>query len=365
VLLADTVPAQTNKATPPDRQYDSRVQMHSTPTALLAPVDRVETRKPAREFFERDLMVPSDIPQESQVKPNEPRLKATQERQPNKNWILLPTPEKNDEGTTTDQQKETDPSGWGWLADDVRARQQKEKETADQEQTNLEEKNNEFQPPSVLKKEAGDSKTDGIFLDITFKPVSASIPTKEKEEAGNTSTLDKDRDDRKNQKDGPTSAENPRNHASVDPSGRQKFGADATWGNHSRRDENSTVIGALPQTEDLLSISKPEIKKPVLGLDLPDFKRDGDVGGSAVVRPESGRPEIVRRNFDTAADFQPVPAVPVRDLGNTLWAGDLSGKTPFGDSTSFTPEPGVTPSRSIESLNASELQKPAATPWLK
>jgi hypothetical protein len=177
-LLVGPARALTNTSARPGRQYDGRIRMHATPVPLLAPDNNLETRKGAPESIERDLTIPSDAPQESQIRPNGLRLKAMQEKQQNKSWILPPSTEKKDEETTSNQQKETIPSGWGWLADDVRARQQKENEETDQEKNDSEEKDSEFQPPSVLKKEFGGRGTDGIFLDVAFKPVSASIPTK-------------------------------------------------------------------------------------------------------------------------------------------------------------------------------------------
>jgi hypothetical protein len=109
-------------------------------------------------------------------------------------------------------------------------------------------------------------------------------------------------------------------------------------------------------------MSKFDAKKPSAGLDRPGFKPD--VGGNAVDRVEPDRPEPARWNFVTAASFQPLPAAPVNDLGNTPWDGGLPGKTPFGGSTPFSPEPRTTLSRPLESLNAPALPK-APTPWLK
>ena len=365
VFLVGSATAQTNTPTRLGRQYDSRIRMYTTPITLLAPDNRLETQKGASESIERGLVIPSDMPQESQIQPNGPRLKAIQGKQQNKNWILPSSTEKKDEETTSDRQKETAPSGWGWLADDVHARQQKEKGNADQEKKASEEKDNEFQSPSVLEKESGDGRTDGIFLNTAFKPVSASIPAKEKEmtKAWDTSTLDKNRDEQKIRQDGPTTAESPLNRASADQTEERKFESDATWGNESLWDKNSKAVGSLPQTEALLSISKPDTKKQSGGFDLPDFKPD--VGENAVDRAGLDRPKIGRRNFNAATGFQPLPAVPVHELGNTPWAGDLTGKRPFGGSTPFTPGPSITPSRPIESPKAPELPKPVAAPWLR
>ena len=181
--------------------------------------------------------------------------------------------------------------------------------------------------------------------------------------AGDTSTLDKNRNERNILQDGPTTAESPLHRASADQTQEQKFGADATWGNESLWDKNLKAVGSLPQTENLLSISKPDTKKQSGGFDLPDFKPD--VRGNAVDRAGLDRPKTGRRNFDLASGFQPLPAVPVHELGNTSWAGDLPDKMPFGGSTPFAPGPSITPSRPIESLKAPELPKPAAGPWLR
>jgi hypothetical protein len=160
--------------------------------------------------------------------------------------------------------------------------------------------------------------------------------------------LDNNRKERKSRRDGPTTAESPLGRASAaDQPRERKFGADATWGNESLWDKNSKTAGTLPQTEALLSISKT------------------DVGGGAIDRAELGRPKTGRRNFNSAAGFQPPPAVPVRDLGNAPWTVGLSGKTALGGSIPFTPGSSVAPSQPIESLKAPELPKPVTAPWLR
>ena len=365
VFLVGSATAQTNTPTRRGRLYNSRIRMHTAPPTLVAPDNRLEKQTDASTSVERGLMIPNDMPRESQIQPKGLRLGAIREKQENRDRILPLSTEKKDDEIMLDQQKATAPSGWGWLADDVHVRQQREKGKADQDKKDSEEKDNEFQSPSVLPKESGDSKTDGIFLDTAFKPVSASMPTKEKgmAKAVDTSTLTKNRDEQKIEQAGPTTSESPLNRASTDPTKEQTFGADATWGNESLWNKNSKAVHSLPQTEALLSIFKPDVRKQSGGFDLPDFKANvrrnaGDWAGG-------DRSKTGHRNFDTAAGFQPLPAVPVHELGNTPWAGGIPGAMSSGGSTPFTPESSITPSRPIESLNAPELPTPVATPWLR
>ena len=157
--------------------------------------------------------------------------------------------------------------------------------------------------------------------------------------------------------------ESPRNRTAADQPKEQKFGADATWGNESLWSKNSKPVTTLPQTEALLSTSKFDAKKQAEGWDRPSLKPD--VGGSAGDRIEPAQPAPARPDFVTAASFQPLPAAPVNDLGNTPWNAGVPGKTPFGVSTPFSPEPSITPPQPIESLKATDLPKPSSSPWLK
>ena len=369
-FLADTAPAQTNTKAPSSRRYDSRIQMHAAPTTLQLPDNSFETQKGAPESTERDLMmqsdrpmgldIPNDMPQESQIRPNGPRRRDSQEKQKSKSWLLPSSTkeEKNDEETTSNQQEEVAPSGWGWLADDVRARQLKQEEKDDRKKDDSEKQDNERQPQQAGQKESSGSKTDGIFLNTAFKPVSGSTPTKEKD----TSVQDERQEDQKKRADGPTTVENPRSRTAADQPREQNFGADATWGNENLWSKNSKPVNTLPQTEALLSMSKPGAIKQVSGLDRPGFKPDE--GRGIVNQVESDRLEPARRNFVSAASFQPLPAAPVSDLGNNPWDGGLSGKAPFGGSAPFSSEPSLAPSRPIESLKATELPK-LASPWLR
>ena len=149
-FLADAATAQTNTPARSVRQYNSRVQMHTAPVTLQAPDDSLETQKGTPESMERELMIPTYMPQESQIRPNGPRLRAMPEKQQNKNWILPSSTETKKEKTTLNQQEEIAPSGWGWLADDVRARQLRRED--DREKDDSKEKDNELQPLFVLQK---------------------------------------------------------------------------------------------------------------------------------------------------------------------------------------------------------------------
>lgn len=363
-FLSNTAPAQTNTTARTSRKYDSRVQMHTAPVTLRVPDDSRETQKGASEPSERNLPFPSSITPESQIRPNGPRLKASLGKKQNKNWILPSSTDtgEKDESSSLDQQEELVTSGWGWLADDVRARQQKQKEMGAKEENDSKEKDNEFQPPSALPKEDVKTKPDGLFLDTAFTPVSGSILTKESRNNGSkdTSARDERQEEQTSRAAGPTTAESPLNRTSADQPKEQKFGADATWGNEHLWNKGEKTVSALPQTEALLSMSKFNAQKPLAELDRPIFKPD--VGGNGV---EPNRLESSSRTLVTASSFQPLPAAPVNDLGTRPWSVDSAGTTPFGKSTPSSSEPAIAPSQPIESLKAPELPKPVTSPWLK
>jgi hypothetical protein len=367
-VLAGAAAAQTNPPARTVRQYDSRIQMHTAPTTLQVPDDSLEMQKGAPESTDHEMMAPrnvmlqDDTPQETQIRPHGPRPKASQEKQQNKNWILPSSTEteKKDEKTTSKQQEEAVPSGWGWLADDVQARQQKQKD--DEEDSDSKDKDKELGPRSDIQKEEGNRKTDGIFSDTAFKPVSSSTSTKdnEKNQAEDASARDESPEGQKRRPDGPTTVESPRNRTSADQPREQKTGADATWGNESLWSKNAKSVSTLPQTEALLSISKLDTRKEVSGSDRTGFKPDAGIGTIHRVQPDPAR-----RNFVTAASFQPLAAAPVNDLGNTPWDGGPSAGTPFGGSTPFSQEPVVTPSQPTQPTRALALPQPVASPWLR
>jgi hypothetical protein len=360
-LLAHAAMAQTNTPSRSARRYDSRIQMHAAPVTLQVPDESLEMQAGAPEPSERDMMIPSSLPQAPQARPGGPMRRTPQEKQQNKNWLLPlePDAKTGDEEAAADKQEEPTPSGWGWLADDVRARQQKQE--VDRKKSETGEKDNKLQPRSTLQKEDLDAKADGIFLDTAFKPVSSSTPAKETEKPGteDDSSLEPGQDKPTGRIDGPTTAESPSSRTAADQPREQKFGADATWGNESLWNKNSKPVSMLPQTEALLSRSKIEAVKPLAGLERP-----GLMPGTAG-REEPKLPEPARRALVTASDFHPLAATPVNELGAAPWDTGLPGQTPASASTPFSPEPSSAIARPIESLKAPELPKPAGSPWLK
>ena len=335
--------------------------MHTAPVTLQVPDYDLETQQGAPTSADVDRVIPSSVLQDLQVRPAGPRVKTQQEKKQNKNWILSSSPATDEEDgeTTRDRQdEEPAPSGWGWLADDVRARQQKQKDE-EKKMNETEEKENEFEPPSVFPKEENEPRTSGLFVNTAFKPVSGSPPTKDKEKNADESTSSRDvnPDEQRSRTDGPAAAENTRTRTPADQTGEQKFGADATWGNEGLWNKNSKTVSTLPQTEALLSMPKLNTIKPA-GLERAGLKPG--VGGGERIEP--ARPESAPRNL--AGSFQPLPTAPVNDLGSSPWDGGLPGKAPFGGSAPFSPAPSVTPSTSIGSLKTPDLPKPSS-PWLR
>lgn len=360
-FFAVAATAQTNASSASVRRYDSRIQMHTAPVTLQVPDTRLEMQKGAPELSDSDLLFQGGIPQETQIRPTGPRT--TQEKQQNKNWILSSPTEGENEETMPGRQEEPGPSGWGWLADDVRARQQKQKKEDDQEDSGSKEKDDEnVQASSAFQKENAKPNAAGIFLDTAFRPVSSLIPTKDdtKVRSDDTSARDESPEEQKRPAAGPTTAESPRNRTAADQPKEQKIGADATWGNEHLWNKGEKTVSALPQTEALLSMSKLNAQKPIAELDRPIFKPNVDGNGV-----EPNRLESSSRTLVTASSFQPLPAAPVNDLGTRPWSVDSVGTTPFGESTLSSSEPAIAPSQPIESLKAPELPKPVTSPWLR
>ena len=368
--LADAAGAQTNAPSRDGRQYNRRIQMHTTPITLQVPDGAVEMqRSTASQPSDFDLLVPETLPQESQFRPAGPRIRAPQEKQQNKNWILPAAPEKDreeeDQETKFTPQEDSTSSGWGWLADDMRARQQRQEESDDKKDDESKEKENEYQPRSALPKD-NKTKNGGTVLNTVFKPVSSSPSTRDRgtSEADSDSEQDEYEETRKERGDGPTTIESPRNRTSADSPSDRKFGADAAWGNESLWNKTDKPVSRLPQTEALLSHSKIDARNPLNGWNRPELKPDVKGGAMSPTQPKT--PEPARRDLVTAVGFQPLPTTPVNDLSSTPWGdGGAPGKTPFGASAPYSPAPATAPSQPFESLKAPELQKPAASPWLK
>jgi hypothetical protein len=362
-------PAQTNTQAQPIRRYDSRIQMHE-PVTLRVPDRDFGTQEKNPASTDREMMIPRETidlresPQESPTRPVGPRLRDAQEKQQNKSWIHASSTEtrKKDDETTSDKKEEVEPSGWGWLADDVQARQQKQKE--DEEASDSKDEKPEDPSHPDRQKDEVKPKTDGILLDTSFKPVSGLTRTKDRDtgKTEDTSARDERQDDKKDQADGPTTMESPRKRTAADQPREQNFGADATWGNEALWSKNPKPVAAMPQTEALLSMSKPDATKPGMGTDRPGFRPNAEAG--AIHRAEPSQPEPARQSV-VAAGFQPLPTAPVNELGTTPWDAGNRGGSSFSGSTPFSPAPVVTPSQPTQPTRSLALPQPVASPWLR
>ena len=166
-LVGGTVWAQqATNGRPVVRRYTDRIQLHETPSDLKIP---------------EEMSTPSDrqqpIPEEKKAfvplmpgvsggalpyVPPPPVVSPGKEKKGG-NWILPPTPEDIEK----EKGSESDPSGWGWLADDVKDRQ-------DRIDREVQKKAEEEEPgltgvlPSNVRK--GDT---GLMIDNTYKPVAS------------------------------------------------------------------------------------------------------------------------------------------------------------------------------------------------
>ena len=370
-LFADSAAAQTSAPSPAIRQYNSRIQMHTAPVTLQVPDGKMEVQNAAPGGSDRDMLILDNLSKEPKVLPEGPRRRVPQEKaQQNKNWILPPSTDekKSSDEIQLDQEEEPPASGWGWLADDVRVRQQKAKEKADaEEESDSEEEGGQAKEPSARpKKEPDKPKSDSIFLNATFKPVSGSTGKKESETTeGEGSARDEREEDRGTPANGPTTVESPPDGHSPDSRQEQTSRTDAPWANKRPPGKDSKPGSTLSQTESLLSMTKPETVKPMDGLDRRSFMPA--VGGGPTPRIEAKAPESPRRDLITADGFQPLQTAPVNDLGSTRWNGSFSDRTPFSVPTAPFHESSAARAPPIEPLKPPQLElpKPVESPWLR
>lgn len=364
-LIAEPAAAQTNAPDRAVRRYDSRIQMHNAPVTVQVPDRDFEVEGGVPRSSDLDALRPTDLLQGPSA-PSGPRPRVPQEKQQNKNWLLPLSPDaKIDEGeTASGAQKESLPSGWGWLADDVRARQKKEEKDSRKE-SESEEKDNDYKPRSVFQKEDLDPAKDNIFLDTAFKPVSGSTPDKEerKTELIDDMALTPGQEMKKDLLNMPVAADKPADRPAVEEPRERKFGADAAWGNESLWSKNPKPVSMLPQTEALLSASKIGAAKPIDGWTRPAPLQN--LEAPAAAKPGVKLPDPPAREVVTAPIFQPMPAPPVNELGSASWDAGAQVKSPVGGAASLIPEPRPVSALPSSTLKAPELPKPADSPWLK
>lgn len=364
-LIAEPAAAQTNAPDRAVRRYDSRIQMHTAPVTVQVPDREFEIEGGVPKASELDAMRPTDLLQGPSA-PSAPRPRVPQEKQQSKNWLLPLSPDAkiDEDETAPGAQKETLPSGWGWLADDVRARQKKEEKDSRKE-SESEEKYNDYKPRSVFQKEDLDPAKDNIFLDTAFKPVSSSTPDKEDKETKliDDMALTPGQEMKKDLLKMPIAADKPADRPAVEEPRERKFGADAAWGNESLWSKNAKPVSMLPQTEALLSESKRDAAKPIEGWSRPAALQN--IQAPAAAKPGVKLPEPPPREVVTAPIFQPIPAPPVNELGSASWDAAAPAKAPLGMAAPLFAEPKPVSALPSSTLKAPELPKPADSPWLK
>ncbi len=362
-FLTGTAWAQTGAPSRAARSYSGRIQMHTTPITLQAPDSSLDMeKKPNFRNADFKMPIPETPPPESSFRPAGPRVKSARDKQQNRNWILPQTPFKDEDtlGARLTPQEESAPSGWGWLADDLRVRRQEQEDMAETEERAAEKEENEYTPRSALPRESS-SELGGMVRNSVFKPVSSSTATREKRETERQPP--EYENERAERRAGPTAVERPRVRTTADTPRDQKFGADTSWGNESLWSKNATPAGKLPQTQALLSMSKVEPRKPTGGLELP--KLNPEVGTRAAIPLNPAPREPASRPSVTAVGFEPMPTTPVNDLGSRPWDGGVPGRISFRDTAPAVPSPVTPPTQPLDSMRSLELPKPAASPWLK
>lgn len=162
LVVAGTAWAQqsTNRR-PVVRRYTGRIQLHEAPPDLIIPEEKnVPTDQDQPIPEEKGPYIPV-IPGVSSLAmpyvPPTPAVSPGKEKK-SENWILPPAPED------IEKKSESDPSGWGWLADEVKDRQVKVDREA---QKKVEEE------PALTGVLPSDSRKGdkGLIIDNTFKPV--------------------------------------------------------------------------------------------------------------------------------------------------------------------------------------------------
>lgn len=224
------------------RSYTNRAHMHQAPVGLAVP-----GAEESPSLFD-GLSILEGAPSVSfkpPPPPAGPRVRSTTPERSTKsrNWLVMP------EGGE-EQDVPAKPSGWGWLADDVGARQQKAEQAKEAEA-----KEEEKSLPAPIVREPTDE--GGLFGNLSLRREGETQPKPEERRRGTTGeALPGQRDSRS------TATEGFRDSTERTPAGLESTPApgwasasDRMWGNErlwSREQKDERDENHLPQTTSLL-----------------------------------------------------------------------------------------------------------------
>jgi hypothetical protein len=253
---ADT-PARPER---PKRDYSGKVQMHQAPLDLSVPDTSFDEGNSVTESL--GLSTEQAIHEGARLPPPPPpavRRKAD-DSQKSKNWILPPTPDGKPRET-----EDIEPSGWGWLADEVRSQQRKDEEKTPREDIDSEKRGNQDKSeaePAAREDDRRDTASRKDFLE--FEPVPTDDPMQRSRKREVMEAVVEDRKSGEREKkddDTDPAAGNQKQDETESEERTHPFGADSIWGNDAMWDRNRKTENPLPQTAALLS-QNPKVERP-------------------------------------------------------------------------------------------------------
>jgi len=364
---AQDLPAQTEPTASerPKRDYSGTIQMHESPLNISVPDPTLDPQESMTDSLglstEESVRSAPPPPPARTRRPTQDEMDRSK-----KNWILPPTPDGKPRET-----KDGKPSGWGWLADEVRdsqKQQDKTEEESDEAKPKGKEEDDGRKDPAA-RKERPDPNDDNKKRELLlkFEPVSTEGAKGDSRKRDGSDSAASDRragaQDEPEQNDGSAAGENRDGNARESETRDQRSGADSLWGNEGMWDRDRKPDNALPQTAALLSTkpgnqpsdspSTPDrfeatMLKPV----LPDSSR--------AAAPEASSPSALQA--PVWSDIKP-PALPSRDSYTpSLSAPRNPYESPLSSRSLSTPlQPSAfTPSPTLPANTSPALKDPWA-----
>jgi hypothetical protein len=345
---AQEPPAQPAQKEKPKRNYSGKVQMHPSPFGQRVPDAVVEDQQTLTDALGR----PETSAIRSSAAPPPPpipaRVNPQAVKKKNGNWILPPPPD----GESREKQ-DIEPTGWGWLADDVLSRQKKREDAegkdAAEEQGSGDENEATTDKDRVKKKTEEGGKNSGAL--VPFEPVATdNLVDHSRQRTGMDTAIDESKASSEKAEKDKTEPEKDKDaeKAAQESQARDKtLNLDRVWGNDAMWDHGRQGENPLPQTAALLS-------RDSWAKDM----KEGPLSSLNSLKPSTPNPTApdvenldLARTPESPAASQPAwheglaPAVPRTDgsYAPPSSVGQSSFESPFS-SGGFTPAPPTTPS---------------------
>lgn len=165
IAMGGTAGAQQTTNERPVRRYTGRVELHEAPSNLKIPDEKnkpTDQRHPISESKEDYIPVMPGVGGGTMpYVPPTPAVSPAKEKK-NDNWVLPPKPEDLEE---VGKENRSEPSGWGWLADDLKERQSRIEREAQKKA------DDDAALPSPVPSGSRRDADKGLLVDNTYRPV--------------------------------------------------------------------------------------------------------------------------------------------------------------------------------------------------